>query len=106
MLNTSKTKEMVFDFRTSKRDPMVPVQLKHECIGEVKTFKYLGTVIDNELVLDEQCKTILIKAHQRMYFLRKMSQFHVYRQKHPLSFLSNSHRKCSIVQLCGVVWQL
>ena len=76
-LNTSKTKELVFDFRTSKRSELMPIKIKDENIETVETYKYLGTVIDNKLSWADQCTTVLSKSQQRMYFLRKMKSFHV-----------------------------
>ena len=76
-LNTSKTKEMIFDFRTSKRSELLPIVIKDSDIEIVETYKYLGTVIDNRLTWADQCKAVLSKSQQRMYFLRKLKAFHV-----------------------------
>ena len=51
--------------------------LKGEDIQSVKSFKYLGTIIDNELSWKDQCQSLYAKAQQRMYFLRKLNSFHV-----------------------------
>ena len=76
-LNISKTKEIIFDFRTSKPTEVMPIQIKEENIEIVETYRYLGTVIDNKLSWADQCKTVVSKSQQRMYFLRKLRSFHV-----------------------------
>ena len=44
-LNVKKTKEMIFDF-CSKLKPHVPTVINDSEVEVVKTYKYLGTVID------------------------------------------------------------
>ena len=73
VLNIAKTKEMTFDFRTNKGQAN-PIMLKGE---DIQSFKYLGTIIDNELSWKDQCQSLYAKAQQRMYFLRKLNSFHV-----------------------------
>ena len=58
-LNTSKTKEIVFDFRTSKRSELMSIKIKDENIETVETYK---------LSWADQCTTVLSKSQQRMYF--------------------------------------
>ena len=53
------------------------MMLKGEDIQNVKNYKYLGTIIDNELSWKDQCQSLYAKAQQRMYFLRKTNSFHV-----------------------------
>ena len=43
VLNTAKTKEMIFDFRLNK-DQAYPIMLKGEDIQNVKNYKYLGAI--------------------------------------------------------------
>ena len=38
-LNTSKTKEIIFDFRTSKRSELMPIKIKDEDIETVEIYK-------------------------------------------------------------------
>ena len=47
-LNTSKTKELVFDFRHGAPSP-TPTLIKGEEIEMVMEYKYLGLIIDHKL---------------------------------------------------------
>ena len=76
-LNTSKTKEMITDFRSVKQNPLLPMTMRGETIEFVASFKYLGTIIDNKLSWIDHCQNVYAKAQQRLYFLRKMYSFHV-----------------------------
>ena len=76
-LNSSKTKEMIFNFRRSSATPVEPLRIKGKEIEIVNDYKYLGTVIDNKLSWSKQCQTTTAKSQQRMYFLRKLRSFHV-----------------------------
>ena len=102
-LNTNKTKEMVFDFRTSKRSELRHIQIKEENIEIVESYKYLGTVIDNKLSWADQCKTIYSKSQQRMYFLRKLKSFHVDRTILNLFYKSVIESYRNVIQLCSLV---
>ena len=54
-----------------------PVRIKTEDIKSVKTFKYLGTVLDNNLSFTTHVDTVCKKVNQRMYLIRKLKTFHV-----------------------------
>ena len=75
-LNVSKTKEMIVDFR-QKSPPMAPLTINDTDVEQVKSFRFLGSVINNTLTWDNQCRTLLGKARQRMFFLRKLKSFRV-----------------------------
>lgn len=47
-LNTSKTKEMVVDFRRTRPHPE-PVRINGACVEMVQTYKYLGVQLDDRL---------------------------------------------------------
>ena len=75
-LNSTKNKEIVFDFR--KSPPQIdPINIKGAEIEIVHKYKYVGTTIDNKLSWSEECKSVISKAHTRMYFLRKLRSLHV-----------------------------
>ena len=61
-LNVSKTKEMVFDFR-KKKTPLAPLIIAGKVVEEVKSFKFLGTTISSDLKWDENCISVIKKAH-------------------------------------------
>lgn len=75
-INALKTKEMIVDFR---KNPTVitPIAINGNAIEVVHQFKYLGTVIDDKLTFEAQVDTVCRKAHQRLYFLRKLGGFNV-----------------------------
>ena len=50
-LNVSKTKELIFDFRRSQC-PVQPVTIGTDTVEIVNEYKYLGTIIDNQQILD------------------------------------------------------
>lgn len=43
----------------------------------MKSYKYLGTVINDKLKWDDNCRELYKKGQQRLYFLRKLNSFHV-----------------------------
>lgn len=76
LLNVSKTKEVIFDFRKS------PTVVNQVCIDDagvkiVTSYKYLGTDIRGDLRWSENVARQVKKANKRMYFLRKLKQFDV-----------------------------
>ena len=58
-LNVSKTKEMVW----KKKMPLVSLTISGEVVEEVKSFKFLGTTISSDLKWDENCISVIKKAH-------------------------------------------
>ena len=75
-MNVSTTKKMIVDFR---KNPTVfsPVIINDQSVEVVQEYKYLGTVLDHKLTFESQVDAICKKAHQRMYFYRKLSSFKV-----------------------------
>ncbi|KAG5267587.1 hypothetical protein AALO_G00223400 [Alosa alosa] len=77
-LNTSKTKEMVVDFRRSK-PTLLPVSTDGVNVDVVSTYKYLGVHLDNKL--DWSANTDALykkeKGQSRLYFLRRLRSFNV-----------------------------
>jgi len=76
-LNVSKTKEMIFDFRTVNKCKPKSVHIHDEEVGIVNEYKYLGTVFDEKLTWETNTKLICKKSQQRLYFLRKLNSFSV-----------------------------
>ena len=76
MLNVNKTKEMVIDFRLNKT-AIQPITINGNVVEIVTSFRFLGTVICNNLSWNDQCIEILKKARQRLYFLRTLRSFNV-----------------------------
>ena len=64
LLNTSKTKDMVIDFRRKQPGSPPPTYIKGSSIEVVDHYKYLGTVIDNKLKFDINTDAICRKGQQ------------------------------------------
>lgn len=77
-LNVSKTKEMVVTFSSSRRELTTAATTTiHGSPVETVEYKYLGTILDNQLRFSSNTEGILRKCHQRMYLLRKLNSFSV-----------------------------
>ena len=76
LLNVSKTKEIIFDFRRKdhKHDPII---IDNSAVSIVDSYKYLGTIIDQDLSWADHVNYVFSKCQQRLYFLRSLSKFHV-----------------------------
>lgn len=99
-LNTSKTKELVFDFRHGAPSP-TPTLIKGEEIEMVTEYKYLGLIIDCKLSWDQCADAVFKKGQQRLYFLRKLNYFNV--DNKMLSLFYKSFIE-SILSYCIVCW--
>ena len=73
-LNVSKTKEMIVDFRRIK-DPLSPLVINGESVEQVEEFKFLGTVISNDLSWGNNTTPTIKKCQQRLHFLRQLKKF-------------------------------
>ena len=73
MLNVSKTKELVIDFR-QKPSYLPDLVIKGE---KVERMKFLGTVLDSKLNFDQNTALIQKKCHSRMYLLEKLRNLNV-----------------------------
>ena len=78
-LNTSKTKELVMDFRRDRPRPR-PVLLGAEEVEVVETYKYLGLWLDNKLDWTSNTKQQYKKAQSRLYFLRRLRYLSICRK--------------------------
>ncbi|XP_058032301.1 complement factor H-like isoform X3 [Ahaetulla prasina] len=72
-LNTLKTVEMVVDFR---KNPSIlpPLTILDNTVSTVETFKFLGSIISQDLKWTANIKNIIKKGQQRMFFLRQLSK--------------------------------
>ena len=75
-LNVDKTKEIIVDFRKSKVDH-VPLNILGKEVEIVDTFKFLGSLISNDLKWEKNVDHIAKKAQQRLFFLRRLKRFGV-----------------------------
>ena len=69
LLNTSKTKEMVIDFRKQKGEP-APLSINGDCVQRVSSFKFLGIHLAEDLSWITNTSAVVKKARQRLHFLR------------------------------------
>ena len=81
LLNSSKTKELIIDFRRQP-NPKTPIIISGEPVITTDSFKFLGTHISNNLKWKNNSDYIYKKANQRLFFLRQLKKFRV--KKHLL----------------------
>ncbi|KAF7654596.1 hypothetical protein LDENG_00067420, partial [Lucifuga dentata] len=75
-LNVSKTKELIIDFRRSKEEVKDSV-IHGDRVETVTSYKYLGTVFDDQLKWDHNTDVIMKRGQQRIHLLRKLDSFSV-----------------------------
>ena len=66
LLNASKTREVVMDWRRKRADP-APLQIEGDCVERVSSFKFL---VANNLTCSTNTSVVVGKAQQRLHFLR------------------------------------
>ncbi|XP_060781055.1 uncharacterized protein LOC132888977 [Neoarius graeffei] len=75
-LNTTKTKEMVMDFRRPVSS-LLPVTIDGVTVEIVSTYKYLGVHLDNKLDWSANTDALYKKGQSRLFSLRKLGSFNV-----------------------------
>ncbi len=73
-LNIDKTKELVVDFRRQSREH-TPITIDKTPVEQVNSFKFLGVHITEDLTWSAHTDAVLKKAHQRLFFLRRLRKF-------------------------------
>ena len=76
LLNTSKTKELVIDYRRSKPH-LQPINIQGKDIAVVQTYKFLGVHLDDKLNWSANAGALYKKGQSRLFFLRKLRSFDV-----------------------------
>ena len=76
LLNVSKTKEIILDFRSSK-SVHSPVCIEDSPVTIVDRYLYLGCTITRDLSWSEHIDVKVRKASKRLFFLRKLREFGV-----------------------------
>ncbi|KAI4883753.1 hypothetical protein NFI96_007668 [Prochilodus magdalenae] len=99
-LNVDKTKEMVVDFRRTRRDHS-PLHIDGSTVEIVKSTKFLGVHLAEDLTWSLNTSTITKKAQQRLYFLRRLRKAHL-----PPPILTTFYRGTieSILSSCITAW--
>ncbi len=73
-LNIDKTKELVVDFRRQSREH-TPISIDKTPVERMSSFKFLGVHITEDLTWSAHTVAVLKKAHQRLFFLRRLRKF-------------------------------
>ncbi len=73
-LNIDKTKELVVDYRRQSREH-TPITIDKTPVKRVNSFKFLGVHITEDLTWSAHTDAVLKKAHQRLFFLRRLRKF-------------------------------
>uniref|UniRef100_A0A8C9VFB8 Reverse transcriptase domain-containing protein n=1 Tax=Scleropages formosus TaxID=113540 RepID=A0A8C9VFB8_SCLFO len=71
LLNTTKTKEIIVDFRRQEREH-TPITISGSPVERVTSFKFLGVHITEDLTWTTHTNAVVKKAHQRLFFLRRL----------------------------------
>ncbi|KAI4898625.1 hypothetical protein NFI96_006403 [Prochilodus magdalenae] len=88
-LNVDKTKEMVVDFRRARRDHS-PLHIDGSTVEIVKSTKFLGVHLAEDLTWSLNTSTITKKAQQRLYFLRWLRKAHLPSSPHSTEEISRA----------------
>ncbi|KAK2878201.1 hypothetical protein Q8A73_012383 [Channa argus] len=99
-LNVNKTKEMVVDFRRAQGDHS-PLIIDGSSVEIVKSTKFLGVHLADNLTWSVNTSSITKKAQQRLYFLRRLRKAHL-----PPPILTMFYRGTieSILSSCITAW--
>lgn len=89
ILNRSKTKELIIDFRRKRADTE-QLHINGECVERVPVFNFLGTHIAEDISWTTNTHHMVKKAQQRLHFLR------ILRKNHLEEKLLVSFYRCSI----------
>ncbi|TWW76503.1 hypothetical protein D4764_13G0011650 [Takifugu flavidus] len=76
-INTNKTKELVVDFCRLNNPPPAPVNILGTDVEFVKTYKYLGVHLNNNLDWTHNTDTFDKKGNSRLFLLRRLRSFGV-----------------------------
>ncbi|XP_077466721.1 PHD finger protein 12 isoform X2 [Stigmatopora argus] len=68
-LNTTKTKEIILDFRKHGTD-LAPLLINGVCVDRVQSFKFLGVHVTDKLSWSTNITAVVKKAQKRLHFLR------------------------------------
>ena len=60
-----------------KKPTLEPIKIDKSAVDIVKTYKYLGSIIDDKLNGNENIEKVYKKANQRMYFVRKLTKCYI-----------------------------
>lgn len=87
--DTSKTKDLIINFRKHKEEPP-PLHIREDKVERVNSFKILGTRISQDLTWCFITTSQVKKAQRRLYFLRTLRKANLSKQ------LLVSFYRCSV----------
>ena len=92
---------MIIDFRKSKAlsDPVI---INYHTVERVRTYKYLGIMLNNDLSWSNNTDYIISKLNSRLYCLRKLEKFNV--NICIISFFISWLSKVFYILLCLLGW--
>ncbi len=73
-LNIDKTKQLVVDYRRQSREH-TPITIDKTPVERVSSFKFLCVHITEDLTWSAHTDAVLKKAHQHLFFLRRLRKF-------------------------------
>lgn len=76
LLNTTKTKEMVMDWRRMRVDP-APLQISGVCVERASSFRFLGIHLADDLRWHSNTAGVVGKEQQRLHFWRFLTKCHL-----------------------------
>ena len=99
-LNIKKTREIIVDFRKSQPDHS-PLLINNQAVERVSEFKFLGLSVSETLSWSSNTASVIGKAQQRLYFLRKLKEAAL-----PTALLVNFYHCAveSVLTYCVSVW--
>jgi hypothetical protein len=94
-LNVIKTKEIIVDHR-KRRTEHAPILIDGATVVQVESFKFLGVHITNKLTKSKHTKTVMKRARQNLYPLRRLKIYAIKKILHgssdPQKVLQLHHR--------------
>ncbi len=72
VLNTTKMKEVIVDFRRSRRTTQTALFINGEEVERVDSIKFLGIHISEDLTWSLNDSSLVKRAQQRLFFLWKL----------------------------------
>ena len=72
-LTVTETKEMIVDYR-KRRTEHAPILIDATVVEQVENFKFLGVHINNKLECSKHTKTVVKRARQSLFPLRKLKR--------------------------------
>ena len=70
----SKTKELIVDYR-KRQVEQAPINIDRAVVEQVESFKFLGVHITNKLTRSKHTKTVVKRARQNLFHLRRLKRF-------------------------------